>query len=243
MKEKISITISKNMIKQADAIIDGVTIRNRSQAIESLIRKGLSEESIDCGVILAGGSLKELEFNGTYKPLFSIEGAPVIVNAIKSMKDVGVTKIVIAAGHLTDKLFELVGDGSEFGVNITYVKDDESGTAGAVKAASRFIDFNLKKMADFHKNNKEVATIAVSVTPLADSKDALKITGNRITDFRYESGEVRTHHVNAGIYLFEKEILNKIPKKGSLEKEVLPNLAKEGSLAGFVFSGNWRHLD
>ena len=256
MKEKISITISTGLIKQADSLIDGVTIRNRSQALENLLRKGLAERSVDCAVILAGGSPSELEFGDTYKPLVSIEGAPILVNTIRKMKEVGVTKIVIAAGKLTDKLFGLVGDGSEYGVNIIYVKDKETGTAGAVQAASRYIDgpffviladvffdFDLEKMVSFHKTSRELATIAVSVTPLGESKDSIKITGNKITDFQYSVGSSRTHHVNAGIYLFEKDILDTIPEKGSLEKQVLPMLAKEGNLSGFVFSGNWKHLD
>lgn len=256
MREKISITISTELIQQADSIIDGVNIRNRSQALESLLRKALTERSVDYAVILAGGNLKELRFNDTYKPLVSIEGAPVLVNTIRNMKNAGITKIVIAAGQLTDKLFELVGDGSEFGVNITYVKDKESGTAGAVRAASRhisgpffviladvFFEFDLNKMIRFHRTNRQIATIAVSVTPLVESKDSIKITGNRITDFQYQIGNARTHHVNAGIYLFEKDVLDNMPKTGSLEKQVLPKLAREGHLSGFVFSGSWKHLD
>lgn len=256
MKEKISVTISTGLIKQADSLIDGITVRNRSQALESLLRKGLAERSVDCAVILAGGDLKELEFGDTYKPLVSIEGAPILVNAVRKMKEVGVTKIVIAAGKLTDKLFALVGDGSEYGVNIVYVKDKEAGTSGAVRAASRYIegpffviladiffDFDLEKMIKFHKTSREIATMAVSVTPLGKSKDSIEITGNRITEFKYNTESPKTHHVNAGIYLFEKDVLDSIPKKGSLEKHVLPQLAKEGNLSGFVFSGNWKHLD
>jgi len=112
-----------------------------------------------------------------------------------------------------------------------------------VVLADVFFDFDLRKMLKFHRASRTPATMAVSVTPLADSKDAIKITGNKITEFQYQEGKDRTHHVNAGIYLFDKDILSKLPRKGSLEKQVLPALAKEGSLSGFVFSGNWRHLD
>ncbi len=256
MKEKISVTISTELIKQADSLIDGVTIRNRSQALENLLMKGLAERSVDCAVILAGGNPKELEFGDTFKPLVSIEGAPLIVNAIRQMKSLGVTKLVIAAGKLTDKLFELVGDGSEYGVNIIYVKDKETGTAGAIKAASKYIegtffviladvyfDFDLEKMVSFHKTSHELATIAVSVTKLGKSKDSIKITGNRISEFQYNQGSQKTHHVNAGVYLFERDVLDLMPAKGSLEKQVFPKLAREGNLSGFVFSGNWKHLD
>jgi NDP-sugar pyrophosphorylase family protein len=255
MKEKISITIDTGLIKKADSLIDGIGIRNRSQAIENLMRKGLSGEHIDSAVILAGGSEKELKFGSSFKPLVNMEGAPILVSTVRALKKAGVTRVIIAAGPLTERIFELVGDGSEFGVNIVYVRDSEAGTAGAVRAASRHIsgtffviladvyfDFDLEKMVDFHRANRHLATIAVSATALKDSKDSIEISGNRITGFRYEVGSERTHHVNAGIYLFEKDVLDMFPRKGSIEKEVLPRLAREGALSGFVFSGSWKHL-
>lgn len=255
MKEKISITIDAGLIHQADSLIDGTTIRNRSQALEYLLRKGLSEKAIDCAVILAGGKLKELEFEGTYKPLVKMEGAPLLINTVRRLKSAGVTKVVVAAGPITEKVFELLGDGSEYGVNVMYVQDRESGTAGAVKSAARHIsgpffvvfsdiyfNFDLSKMAAFHHTNKKPATIAVSVTELGKSLDNIKIAGNSITEFQYKVGKSRTHHVNAGIYLFDKEILAKIPATGSMERDVLPALAREGKLSGFVFSGTWKHL-
>jgi len=255
MKEKISLTIDADLIKQADSLIDGITIRNRSQAIESLLRKALTEKAIDCAVILAGGKLKHLAFEGTYKPLVKIEGAPLLINAIRKLKSAGVTKIIIAAGPLFQKITELVGDGSEYGVNIIYIQDKELGTSGAVKTAAQHItgpffvlfadiyfDFDLSKMIDFHRANGGPATMAVSVTELGESQDYIRIVGNKVTEFQYQTGRARTHHVNAGIYLFEKELLDNIPKRGSLEKEFLPKLAKEGKLTAFVFSGKWKHL-
>jgi NDP-sugar pyrophosphorylase family protein len=255
MKEKISITISSELIKQADSLIDGITIRNRSQALESLLRNALAQKTVDCAVILAGGSIKELKFENTYKPLVNIEGAPILINSVRNLKDIGITKIIIAAGPLTNKVFRLLGDGSEYGVNIVYVKDNYAGTAGAVKSSSRYIsgpflviladvyfDFDLKKMINFHKTNNVLATMAVSVTELGESQDSIKIIGNKITDFQYQSGNAKTHHVNAGIYIFERDIVDRLLDRGSLEKDIIPQLAKEGNLSGFVFSGNWKHL-
>lgn len=256
MKEKISITIDTELIKQADSIIDGISVRNRSQALESLLRKALSERTIDCVVILSGGDLKELEFEGTYKPLVKIDGSPILLDTVRKFRSVGITKVIVAAGPITEKVFDLLGDGSEYGVNVIYVKDRDAGTAGAVRAAARYIkgpffvvlgdvhfEFDIKKMISFHRTNRELATIAVSVAELGDSKDSIKITGNRITEFRYNAVGVKTHHVNAGVYLFETEVISRIPKKGSLEKETLPALARNGHLCGFVFSGKWKHLN
>lgn len=256
MKEKISITIDSELIKKVDKVIDGVSVRNRSQALEHLIRKSFSQKDAETAVILAGGDKKKLKFEGTYKPLAKVEGIPLIINSIQKLKEAGVKKIIIAAGPITDKVFELVGDGSEYGVTIIYLKDDGTGTAGAIKSAEKHIsgpffvvfgdeyfDFDMRKMVEFHTMNGNPATMAIAVTALEKSKDSVKIMGNKIIKFEYKpkAGET-THYVNAGIYLFDRSVLDMIQSKGSLEKELFPSLTKKGKLTGFVFSGHWKHL-
>lgn len=256
MKEKISITIDSGLIKKVDNMIDGETVRNRSQALEHLIRKAISQKDAEEAVILAGGDIRKLRFGSTFKPLAKVEGVPVIANTLQKLKEAGVKKVLIAAGPITGKVKELVGDGSEYGLDIIYLKDEGAGTAGAIKSAERHItgpffvvfgdeyfDFDMGKMAEFHAINGNPATMAIAVTTLEKSKDSVKIMGNRIMEFKYQpkAGET-THYVNAGIYLFNREVLDKTPSRGSLEKELLPDLTKKGQLTGFVFSGKWKHL-
>lgn len=256
MKEKISITIDSELIKKVDKFIDGETVRNRSQALEHLIRKSINQKGAETAVILAGGDISKLRFGDTYKPLAKVEGTALILNAIQKLKEAGVKIIIIAAGPITDKVFELVGDGSEYGVTIIYLKDEGTGTAGAIKSAEKHIkgsffvvfgdeyfDFDLARMVEFHTMNGNPATMAIAVTALEKSKDSVKIMGNRIIEFEYQpkAGET-THYVNAGIYLLNRSVLDIIPSKGSLEKELFPSLTKKGQLTGFVFSGSWKHL-
>ncbi|GEM_PF-873855 len=256
MKEKISITIDSELIKKADRVIDGVTVRNRSQALEHLIRKAITQKDAEEAVILAGGDIRKLKFGDTYKPLARVEGSPLIVNTIQKLKEAGVKKIMIAAGPITDKVFEAVGDGSEYGLTIIYLKDEGTGTAGAIKSAEKHItgpffvvfgdeyfDFDLKKMVGFHTMNGNPATMAIAVTTLEKSKDCVKIMGNKIIGFKYQPKEgEKTHYVNAGIYLFDLSVLERMPAKGSLDKELIPPMTRKGEVTGFVFSGKWKHL-
>jgi len=255
MKEKISITLDNSLLQRIDNLIDGINIRNRSQAIEFLIRKALSKKDVKDAIILAGGELKKLKYGNTYKPLVKVNGKIVILNTIQKLKEAGVKRIIIAAGPITDKIFEIVGDGSEYGVSVIYLKDDGIGTAGVIKKAERYLDspffvifgdeyfdFNLKKMVDFHQANKGLVTMAISVTSINRSQDVVKIVGNKVVEFKYPALKEKTYHVNTGIYIMEPEILSQLPSKGSLEKLVLPKLAKAGKLLGFVFSGEWKHI-
>ena len=77
---------------------------------------------------------------------------------------------------------------------------------------------------------------------LKESDDYIKMVGNKIVEFHYQTRPERTYHVNAGIYLMEPAIFQRIPEKGSLEKTVLPGLSRKGDLTAFIFSGKWMHV-
>ena len=60
-KEKVSVTIESSILKNVDATIDNVYIRNRSQAIERLIEKSIGKSKI--AVILAGGDEEKIKIS------------------------------------------------------------------------------------------------------------------------------------------------------------------------------------
>jgi len=139
-------------------------------------------------------------------------------------------------------------DGSDFGVKITYVTPlQDMGTAGAVKAAEKYLDerfmvisgdlltdFNLKKIIDFHDANRAMATIT-----LTSVKDPLQfgvvITDKekRITQFLEKPGwgEVISDTINTGIYVLEPAIFNYIPAGENFDfsQDLFPLCCKQGS--------------
>lgn len=69
----------------------------------------------------------------TPKPLLEVGGKPLIVWHIEKLKKIGVTEIVINSAWLADKLISSLGDGSQFGVNIRWTREDEGlETAGGI---------------------------------------------------------------------------------------------------------------
>ena len=56
MKRKISITVEESLLKEAKSLIDGIKIRNTSQAIEFLLRRSIHDKKT--AVMLAGEILK-----------------------------------------------------------------------------------------------------------------------------------------------------------------------------------------
>lgn len=77
----------------------------------------------------------------TPKPLLSVGDKPLIVWHIEKLRAIGVTEIVINGAWLKEKLVEQLGDGSQFGVRITWSLEDEGlETAGGIIQALAHFD-------------------------------------------------------------------------------------------------------
>ncbi|NYT16277.1 MAG: NTP transferase domain-containing protein, partial [Methanomassiliicoccales archaeon] len=95
------------------------------------------------GLILAGGSgtrLRPLTHTGP-KQLIPIANKPNILYCLEDLREAGITEIgVILGQNMPDKVKALLGDGSEYGVRMTYITQGEPmGIAHAVGCAEEFI--------------------------------------------------------------------------------------------------------
>jgi glucose-1-phosphate thymidylyltransferase len=95
------------------------------------------------GVVLSGGSgtrLRPITHTGP-KQLVPVANKPVLEYAIEDLKAVGITEIGVVLGHVgREEIQELLGDGSDYGVDITYiVQGNPLGLAHAVGCARDFV--------------------------------------------------------------------------------------------------------
>lgn len=202
-------------------------------------------------VILCGGLGTRLQsvLKDKPKPMVDINDRPFLELLIDYVGKFGFRRFILCAGHKGDfirKYFEEKKNGK------TYIISQETialGTAGAIKHAASlitsevflamngdsFCPVDLKSFLDFHFSKKALASIALA--PMEDTQDyggvALGEDG-AITRFDEKTDAPATGWVNAGIYIFNKQILDNIPdgKKVSLEQEIFPSLAGKG-LFGF----------
>ena len=143
-KIKISITINEKIVNDLDSIIDHVYIRNRSQAIEHLVKNSLGENRT--AVILSGGDEKKLEIeSGVYRPVATIGKTTVIGSAVRKLRGEGFKKIYIVARHtILTKIFSVIKDGSDYGVRMEYIEEKNSdGTAESLRLLKGVIKSNF----------------------------------------------------------------------------------------------------
>ena len=258
MKERITITLDKRLIGQIDKRIDGIGIKNRSQEIENLLSESLGTNIPGKALLLVGGKgtrLKPLT-DKTPKALLEVHEKAVTEHIFDLLKKYGIRDIVLCVGHLKDSIKGYFGNGSEFGVNITYIEEDEPlGTAGPLKLGRKnlkesFIvsngdelkNINIPRMFRLHKRKNALATIALTTVEDPSRYGVARLDGSRIVEFveKPKREDAPSNLINAGFYILEPEVIDMIPDGFSmLEKDVFPQLAKLGRLRGFPFAGQW----
>jgi NDP-sugar pyrophosphorylase family protein len=127
-------------------------------------------------IILAGGKgTRLLPYTALLpKPLMPIDDMPVLELLLRQFKQYGVVEVVLAVNHLHHLIRSFFGDGSAFGLKITYAMEDKPlGTAGPLAAcldqmSPHFLACNgdlltnldFAKMAKVHVEQNAAATIA-----------------------------------------------------------------------------------
>ena len=89
-------------------------------------------------MILAAGYGKRLQplTNKTPKPLLSVGGKPLLQHHIEHLAVNGITEVIINTSWLADKIEDYFGDGSDYGINITWSRERAPlETGGGIKKA------------------------------------------------------------------------------------------------------------
>lgn len=205
-------------------------------------------------VILAGGlgtRLRSVVYDRP-KAMALIAGMPFLEHLIRLLTDQGVTEIIICISHMANQIKSYFGNGSRWGIDITYSEEDiPLGTAGAIKKAEKYIgdtfivlngdsysNLNLQEFLNFHKSKKSNFTLALTKTSEANHYGNVSLKESKISDFS-EKTESNQGVISSGFYIFEPKIFDYIEsnKNISLEKDIFPILAKEESLWGYVYDG------
>lgn len=258
MKERITITLDQEIIREIDERVDGYKIKNRSHAIELALMSAIGNNRPKKAVILAGGLGTRLRpiTNEIPKQLMPIHGKTIMEHVLDLFKKYGIKDIIMCIGYKGEKIKEYFGDGKKFNVNITYVEEKTPmGTAGPIRLAKdllkdTFIVCNADELKDIdlfdmylnHKESGAVATIALTTVEDPSAYGVARLQGNKILEFveKPKKENAPSNLINSGLYIFEPEVIDYIPKGRSMsEKDVFPNLAKDGKLYGFPFSGQW----
>lgn len=197
------------------------------------------------------------------KALARVGGTSFLALQLELLRDAGARRFVLCVGHMAEHIAAEFGDGSALGVRIDYSRDGEKllGTGGALKRAERFfapaavvvngdtyIDVNLERLAGAHATARErgaVATLTLTEMLHADRYGTVSLDANGwVSDF-HEKDPAGSGWVNAGVYVIERELLDRIPagEVASLERDVFPDAIADGlTLAAYAHDGPFHDI-
>ena len=212
-------------------------------------------------IILVGGEglrLRPLTCN-LPKPMVPIVNRPFLEHMVEHLKTHHIDQIILAICYLPDRIQSHFGDGSSFGVKLSYaVEQTPLGTGGAVKNSERFLndtfpvfngdifsDLDLTEMIRFHRAHKAKATIALTPVDDPTAYGVVELDSqNRVKGFieKPSRDKVTSNLINAGIYVLEPELLELIPSgvHSMVERGLFPDLVKRGiPFYGFRSNAYW----
>ncbi len=214
------------------------------------IRKQLPPKA----VILAGGLGERMRLltDKIPKPMLPVNGKPLLLHQIELLKKYGICNVIICGHYLFEKIKEYFGDGSKFGIDISYVDEKEPlGTAGAIKNAEALVDsafiliygdefirMNLKKLLEFHRKKNAMATLVLHESDHPEDSDLVEISGNCMVKKIYPKSGKRPKSLvlaKTGVYVMEPDVLRFIKlSRIDLDREVLPLLVGRKKVYGYV---------
>lgn len=206
----------------------------------------------------------------TPKALVPVAGRPMIEYSLLLLKRYGIRDIIINLHHLGDQIESYLGDGKQWGLQITYSKEPELlDTGGGLLKAKRFlqdgtfivintdvlIDLALSDLVAFHEKNRAVATLVLRPDPLADQFGSMEIDGDgRIRRFLQtwtaatELSVPTTELMFTGVQVLEPRVFDYMApddtlRKFSTTKDTYPRmLLHQERLFGFRFGGFWQDV-
>jgi NDP-sugar pyrophosphorylase family protein len=203
-------------------------------------------------LILAGGKGTRLRPLTVYtpKPMVPVLNRPFLLYQIEVLRKAGIEDITLSLSYQPDKIQQILGNGSDFGVNLRYVTEPSPmGTGGAYKFASETIrettvvfngdiltDLDIGKLLEFHASRNAAATITLVRVDDPTRYGVVQIDAEqKVTSFVEkpkpdELAGLATNTINAGIYVLEPEILELIAKdeNRSFEYDVFPEILERG---------------
>ena len=208
-------------------------------------------------IILAGGKGSRLsEYTKLIpKPMIKILNIPIIVRIINHYTKYGFKDFIVASGYKS-KVIENYFTKNLLNLNIKIINTGiNSMTGGRIHCLKKYIknetfmltygdglsDVDLKKLYNFHKNNKYIATLTAVRPPARFG--GIKLSGKTVKYFK-EKSKLDEGWINGGFFVMEPKILNYIKsRKTVLEQYPLEKLSSLKKLGAYKHNGFWQCVD
>ncbi len=194
------------------------------------------------------------------KAMLPINGRPLLEYTISNLAGAGVDRLIINLHYLAEQITRYFGDGSDFGVTISYSYEEEPlGTSGALKKAQSLLESedqflviygdiltnqDYRKLISAHNETEAIGTITLHRRSSSNSIVEMD-ESRRIINFIERPNEKKAEEyispfwVNSGLYCFQSSVFDFIGREGfsDFPKDIFPEIIRQGKLYGYPLEG------
>ncbi|MCS7108397.1 MAG: NDP-sugar synthase [Sulfolobales archaeon] len=214
-------------------------------------------------IVLAGGfatRLRPLTLTKP-KPLLPILDKPLLDWILDSLTKSGCNDVVVSVKYLADVIKKYLNSNS-YGMNLSFAEEVRPlGDAGPIRLINDlyglsttflvvygdiFSNIDFGEVIEFHRSHGGLATMVVTeVDDPSRYGAAIFNEEGKVVKFVEKPPKEKyvSNNVNAGVYVFEPEVLKYIPESPSkLARDVLPKLVSDGVLYAYKHEGVWMDI-
>ncbi|MFH1169232.1 MAG: bifunctional sugar-1-phosphate nucleotidylyltransferase/acetyltransferase [Chloroflexota bacterium] len=202
-------------------------------------------------VILAAGEGQRLRPFTVTRPkvMLSIADKPILQYAVEALAENGIRNIVLVVGYRKEQVFNYMGSGEKFGVDITYITQEKQlGTAHALAQASEVVEDEFLVLSG--DNLIEAGTIArlagaepaaVLVKRVASPAryGVVSVDGGCLQGIVEKPEQAGGNTVNTGIYAFNREVFPFIEAELDIPDALNNMIAQGHSIRALETDGAW----
>lgn len=201
--------------------------------------------------LLAGGLATRLRpiTEKIPKLLVEVAGEPFFSHQLQLLKQNGLTKIVLCVGYLGEKIVELYGDGSKWGVHIQYAFDGPKllGTGGALIAAlpklgdvfyvlygDSYLPVDYRAVGEFFVRSGRLGLMTVYENHGRYDASNVWFHDGEIKLYNKRQKVAEMHHIDYGLGVFRAAAFDGFPRDAVVDlAEVQTSLVARHQLAGY----------
>lgn len=249
--EKIQLQMLKLNLQQIPVVDDGGQVRDLKVLGVVLNRPKIENQM----VVMAGGKGDRLypETINCPKPMLIVNGKPILEHIMNRAINSGFEKFVFSINYLGEQIESYFGDGSEFGVSISYIREKEPlGTAGSLRylnldSTLSFLvtngdvltDLDYSSLLEFHNVQGNLLSLAVRYFEWQNPFGVIEYNQSKV--LKYIEKPVVTSYINAGIYVCSPQIFSHLPTQNRFDmSDLILKFIEDGMKVGaYPIHENW----